>query len=164
MLNHNLKVIRIYYAVEELIGVLSKFNFLIQIFSFNKFQMMNIKVQYLKFLKFYFMFIILQQILKFENQFSLFIQLLVNIFNHDFFLKFLLNISATVMQDKFAPYLEPVITQLSPNLSQKPNTDTLPVFCTSLRKKISIIYLYKKRSKSIRYTCFTLPSCWYGSL
>ncbi len=42
------------------------------------------------------------------------------------------------MKDKFAPYLEPVITQLSPNLSQKPNTETLPVFCTSLRKRFSI--------------------------
>jgi hypothetical protein len=29
MLNHNLKVIRIYYAVEEIIGVLSKYNLII---------------------------------------------------------------------------------------------------------------------------------------
>jgi hypothetical protein len=29
MLNHNLKVIRIYYAVEEIIGVLSKYNLVI---------------------------------------------------------------------------------------------------------------------------------------
>ena len=42
------------------------------------------------------------------------------------------------MKEKFAPYLEAVITQLSPNLSQKPNEDTLPVFCTSLRRKISM--------------------------
>jgi hypothetical protein len=52
------------------------------------------------------------------------------------------------MKDKFAPYLEPVVTQLSPNLSQKPNTEILPVFCTSLRKKFFYnfyalnIYLY----------------------
>lgn len=43
------------------------------------------------------------------------------------------------MEDKFAPYLEPVITQLSPNLNQKPNADTLPVFCTSLRRRFGFI-------------------------
>jgi hypothetical protein len=51
------------------------------------------------------------------------------------------------MKDKFAPYLEPVITQLSPNLSQKPNPETLPVFCTSLRKNIFRIYKYKNNQE-----------------
>jgi hypothetical protein len=53
------------------------------------------------------------------------------------------------MKDKFAPYLEPVITQLSPNLSQKPNTETLPVFCTSLRKTFVCFFLYRKIIKKI---------------
>jgi len=51
------------------------------------------------------------------------------------------------MKDKFAPYLEPVITQLSPNLSQKPNTETLPVFCTSLRKIFSIDFIDENNAK-----------------
>ena len=38
------------------------------------------------------------------------------------------------MKEAFGPYIEPVIAQISPNLSQKPNAETLPVFCTSLRQ------------------------------
>ena len=45
------------------------------------------------------------------------------------------------MKDKFAPYLDAVISQLSPNLSEKPSIEILPVFCTSLRKNIFLIYM-----------------------
>lgn len=45
------------------------------------------------------------------------------------------------MKESFAPFLETVITQISPNLSQKPNSETLTVFCTSLRMILSMNYI-----------------------
>lgn len=105
MQNHNLKVIRIYYAVEELIGVLNDehkssipevLRVLFHVHSLTT----NTKVR----------------------------ELVLAVYPA----------IAIVMEDKFAPYLEPVITQLSPNLSQKPTTETLPVFCTSLNTLASL--------------------------
>jgi len=130
MQNHNLKVIRIYYAVEELIGVLNDehkgtipevLRVLFHVHSSTT----NTKVR----------------------------ELVLAVYPA----------IATVMKDKFAPYLEPVITQLSPNLSQKPNTETLPVFCTSLRKTLFVLYR-KIIKKYFRYTCVTLSSSWNRSL
>ncbi|CAF0845274.1 unnamed protein product [Adineta ricciae] len=105
MQNHNLKVIRIYYAVEEIIGVLSdehktSIPEVLRVLFHVHASTTNTKVR----------------------------ELVLAVYPA----------IATVMEDKFAPYLEPVITQLSPNLSQKPNTDTLPVFCTSLNTLASL--------------------------
>ncbi|CAF1456207.1 unnamed protein product [Rotaria sp. Silwood1] len=105
MHDHNLKVIRIYYAVEELIGVLndehkSSIPDVLQVLFHVHASTTNTKVR----------------------------ELVLAVYPA----------IATVMKDKFAPYLDPIITQLSPNLNQKPNTETLPVFCTSLHTLASL--------------------------
>jgi hypothetical protein len=105
MQNHNLKVIRIYYAVEEIIGVLNdehkgSIPEILRVLFHVHSSTTNTKVR----------------------------ELVLAVYPA----------IATVMKDKFAPYLEPVITQLSPNLSQKPNPETLPVFCTSLHTLASL--------------------------
>ncbi|UJR22054.1 hypothetical protein I4U23_025122 [Adineta vaga] len=105
MQNHNLKVIRIYYAVEEIIGVLNdehknSLPEVLRVLFHVHASTTNTKVR----------------------------ELVLAVYPA----------IAIVMEDKFAPYLEPVITQLSPNLSQKPSTETLPVFCTSLNTLASL--------------------------
>ncbi|CAF3940802.1 unnamed protein product [Adineta steineri] len=105
MQNHNLKVIRIYYAVEEIIGVLNEEHQhsipeVLRVLFHVHASTTNTKVREL--------------VLAVYPAISI------------------------VMKDKFAPYLEPVITQLSPNLSQKPNAESLPVFCTSLNTLASL--------------------------
>ncbi|CAF1179561.1 unnamed protein product [Rotaria sordida] len=105
MQNHNLKVIRIYYAVEELIGVLNdehknSIHDVLRVLFHVHSSTTNTKVR----------------------------ELVLAVYPA----------IAIVMKDKFAPYLDTVITQLSPNLSQKPNTETLPVFCTSLHTLASL--------------------------
>ncbi|CAF3140795.1 unnamed protein product [Rotaria socialis] len=105
MQNHNLKVIRIYYAVEELIGVLNDEHKgvipeVLRVLFHVHASTTNTKIR----------------------------ELVLAVYPA----------IAIMMKDKFAPYLEPVITQISPNLSQKPNTETLPVFCTSLHTLASL--------------------------
>ncbi|CAF4413281.1 unnamed protein product, partial [Rotaria sp. Silwood2] len=105
MQDHNLKVIRIYYAVEELIGVLNdehkgSIPDVLRVLFHVHASTTNTKVR----------------------------ELVLAVYPA----------IAIVMKDKFAPYLDPVITQLSPNLSQKPNIETLPVFCTSLHTLASL--------------------------
>ncbi len=130
MQNHNLKVIRIYYAVEEIIGVLDDEHQIaipdvLRVLFHVHSSTTNTKVREL-------VLAVYPAIGKY----------LFDVFLFDFIL-----ILATVMKDKFAPYLEPVITQLSPNLSQKPNAETLPVFCTSLRKIFSIDFIDENNAK-----------------